>query len=91
MTNYEKIIDSENKENIIITNSKGMSFELEQIALIPLHDIGYAILRPLDPKSLGMEEDEPLVFKLNDEEETIELCLDINVITTIIDKYQKNY
>ena len=43
MTNYEMIIDPECMDNIVITNSKGTTFEFEQIALIPLHDTGYAI------------------------------------------------
>ena len=91
MTNYEKIIDPENLENIVITNSKGDSFELEQIALIPLHEIGYVILKPLNPELLNMDQDEPLIFKLNDEEETIELCTDINVINKVFEKYENNY
>lgn len=91
MTNYEKIIDPENVENIVISNSKGDSFELEQIALIPLHEVGYVILKPLNPKLLNLEEDEPLVFKLNDDEESIELCTDINIVSKIIDLYEKNY
>ena len=37
MTNYEKIINPECMDNIVITNSKGTTFEFEQIALIPLH------------------------------------------------------
>jgi len=91
MTNYEKIIDPNNCDNILITNSKGMTFEFEQIALIPLHEVGYVILKPIDASSLNLENDEPLVFKLNDEEETIELCVDINIITKIIELYEKNY
>ena len=91
MTNYEKIIDPNNLENIVITNSKGDSFELEQIALIPLHDTGYAILKPLKPELLNMDQDEPLIFKLNDEEEIIELCTDINVINKVFEKYENNY
>ena len=38
-----------------------------------------------------MENDEPLIFKLNDEEETIELCVDVNIITKVIELYEKNY
>lgn len=91
MTNYEKIIDPNNLENIIITNSKGMNFELEQIALIPLHEIGYAILKPVNPSQFNLGDDEPLIFKLNDEEEKIELCVDVNIITKIIELYEKNY
>ena len=91
MTNYEKIIDPNNCDNILITNSKGMTFEFEQIALIPLYEVGYVILKPIDASSLNLENDEPLVFKLNDEEETIELCVDINIITKIIELYEKNY
>ena len=91
MTNYEKIINPENLENIIITNSKGNTFEFEQIALIPLHETGYVILKPLNPELLNMEQDEPLVFKLNDEEETIELCTDVVIVTKIIELYEKNY
>ena len=91
MTNYEKIIDPNNLENIVITNSKGDSFEFEQIALIPLHDIGYAILKPLNPKLFNLNEEEALIFKLNDEEESIELCVDPNIIDTIFEKYENNY
>ena len=91
MTNYEMIIDPECMDNIVITNSKGTTFEFEQIALIPLHDTGYAILKPLNPSQFNLKDDEPLIFKLNDEEETIELCVDINIITKIIELYEKNY
>lgn len=91
MTNYEKIIDPNNVDNIVITNSKGDSFELEQIALIPLNDEGYVILKPLNPELLNMEKDEPLIFKLNDEEEKIELCTDIDIINAVFDKYEENY
>ena len=68
MTNYEMIIDPECMDNIVITNSKGTTFEFEQIALIPLHDLGYAILKPLNPELFNLKDDEPLIFKLNDEE-----------------------
>ena len=91
MTNYDKIIDPNNVDNIVITNSKGDSFELEQIALIPLNDEGYVILKPLNPELLNMEKDEPLIFKLNDEEEKIELCTDIDIINAVFDKYEDNY
>ena len=91
MTNYEKIIDPNNKDNIVITNSKGVSFELEQIALIPLNDEGYVILKPLNPELLNMAEDEPLIFKLNEDEEKIELCTDINIINAVFEKYEDNY
>ena len=91
MTNYEMIIDPECMDNIVITNSKGTTFEFEQIALIPLHDTGYAILKPLNPSQFNLKDDEPLIFKLNDEEETIELCVDINIVTKIIELYEKNY
>ena len=80
MTNYEMIIDPECMDNIVITNSKGTTFEFEQIALIPLHDTGYAILKPLNPELFNLKDDEPLIFKLNDKEETIELCVDPIII-----------
>lgn len=91
MTNYEKIINPECMDNIVITNSKGTAFEFEQIALIPLHDLGYAILKPLNPELFNLKDDEPLIFKLNDEEETIELCVDPIIISKIIDIYENNY
>ena len=91
MTNYEKIVDPNNCDNIVITNSKGDVFEFEQVALIPLHEVGYAILKPLNPALFNLENDEPLIFKLNDEEQTIDLCVDINIITKIIELYEKNY
>ena len=81
MTNYEKIINPECMDNIVITNSKGTTFEFEQIALIPLHDLGYAILKPLDPSQFNLKDDEP----------TIELCVDPIIISKIIDIYENNY
>ena len=63
MTNYEKIINPECMDNIVITNSKGTTFEFEQIALIPLQDLGYAILKPLNPELFNLKDDEYSNFR----------------------------
>ena len=64
------------------------ALEFEQIALIPLGEALYAILRPAAPME-GLEEDEALVFLLDEEDEMVTLVTDEEIGTAVFDEYYK--
>lgn len=88
----DQILDENNMDNIILYNEKNEPFEFEQIAIIPLDDGEeqklYAILLPVT-KLPGIEEDEAVTFELNEEEGTIKVCEDDNVIDRVLEEYEK--
>ena len=68
MTNpIDALFDPENDELIILFNEKGEEIPFEQIALIPLENQVYAILKPARAIP-GVGEDEGLVFSIEKNE-----------------------
>jgi hypothetical protein len=91
MTEIDKLFDENNNENIYLYNKKGEQVEFEQIALIPIKDTLYVILKPVRPIE-GLGEDEGLVFEVKtDENETeyLSLVTDESVIDAVFDIYDK--
>ena len=88
----EQILDENNLDNIVLYNEQDEPFEFEQIAVIPLENDGkqdlYAILLPLTPLA-GIEEDEALVFEINERENVIRVCGDDNIIDRVMTEYEK--
>lgn len=88
----EQILDENNTENIVLYNEKDEAFEFEQIAIIPLGDDDnqklYAILLPVTPLA-GIEEDEAVVFEVNEKENLIRVCEDEAVIDQVLTEYEK--
>ncbi len=83
------LYDEENNDIIVLFNEKGEMVDFEQIALIPLKEKCYAILKPIQPME-GVGEDEGLVFSIEankDGQEFLELVVD----GAIIDKVFKVY
>lgn len=64
------LFDEENEDNIILLDSQGKRTEFEQVAIIPVEDKCYAILHPAE-KIDGVEEDEVIVFYLDEENESL--------------------
>ena len=56
----DMLFDEKNTDNIVLYDEKGVEVEFEQIALIPLEEKIYAILRPLDSDA-PIAEDEALI------------------------------
>jgi len=88
----EQILDENNIDNIVLYNEKDEPFEFEQIAVIPLmngekQDL-YAILLPLTPLA-GIEEDEALVFEVNERENIVRVCDDEKIIDKVMTEYEK--
>ena len=90
MTNpIDALFDPENDELIILFNEKGEEIPFEQIALIPLENQVYAILKPARAIS-GVGEDEGLVFTIEKNErgeEYLSLVTEEKTIDEVFDVY----
>ncbi len=86
------LYDEDNNDIIVLFNEKGEEVGFEQIALIPLTDKTYAILKPVSPME-GVNEDEGLVFSIEaskeDGQEYLVLVTDDKVIDDVFDVYDK--
>lgn len=57
------LFDENNFDPIVLADDEGESFNFEQVAIIPLDNETYVILKPMDEME-DIEEDEAFVFKL---------------------------
>lgn len=88
MSAIDIILDENNNENVILFDENNKEVEFEQIALIPLEDDLYVILRPVE-KIDGIEENEALVFQISthDDEDIIEICDDFDIVDKVFEEY----
>ena len=86
----DALFDDENYDPIILFNENGKEMSFEQIALIPLKEKIYAILKPVIPIK-GLEENEGLVFSIELNEETNEEYILLVTDEQIIDDVFKVY
>lgn len=84
----EMLLDEDCTDNIVLYGENNEKTEFEQIAIIPIEEKTYAILRPLNP-DLGLEENEALVFSLEeqDDEDCLLLVDDKEEIDTVFNEY----
>ena len=88
----EKILTPDNNDNVILYNDKNEPIEFEQIALIPYQENLYCILSPAEEIE-GVEEDEAVVFKVQEENGDIWLDIvdDDTIIDAVFDVYDELY
>lgn len=86
LTVIEKLLSEDNFDNIVLYDDEDNELEFEQVALIPLEDTLYAILKPASPME-GVGEDEALVFLVNEVEESLDLVVDEELGTAVFDAY----
>lgn len=86
----DKLFDENNHDPIILYNQKGEQISFEQIAIIPIKECVYAILKPIIPFE-GTDPDEGFVFEIKeiDNEEVIVLVTDEKIIDDVFDVYFK--
>ena len=82
MTILDVLLDEENKDPIVLINEQGTHYRFEQIAVIPYNEKIYCILKPVDPMK-DVEEDEAIVFYVDEEEETPSLKVETNELTSL--------
>ncbi len=83
------LLDENNNDNIILYNENGEETEFMQVAIIPIDEKLYVILKPANPIE-GLGEDEGLVFTINEdaEEPFLELVVDFEIIDKVFDIYE---
>lgn len=88
MDPIEMLFDENNTDNIILYNEDGEAMEFEQIALVPLDDETFVILRPVEQME-GLNEDEALVFGIEtlDGEEVLAVVDDDDVVDAVFEAY----
>ena len=88
LTPIEKIFSEGNNENVILYNSKDEPVEFEQIAVVPIGDDDYCILKPVVPME-DMKDDEALVFVLteHDGEASLDVVIDEKIVDQVFDVY----
>ena len=89
----DKLFDDNNTDPIVLFNEKGEEVSFEQIALIPLDERIFAILKPME-KTEGVGEDEALVFEImegetEEDEEYLSLVSDMAIVDNVFKVYDK--
>ena len=85
------IFDEDNTDPIVLYNEKGEPVEFEQVAVIPLDERVYAILKPIKEME-GIGENEALVFEVvetasDEEEDFLALVVDVDTIDRVFKVY----
>ena len=87
----DAIFDENNTENVVLYNADDEAVEFEQIAIVPIEEKDYAILKPVVPLE-GMNDDEAMVFELQENEDgerQLVMALEEEVIDKVFDIYEK--
>ena len=86
MKNVIKVLLDENNNDNIILTFDNFEIEFEQVALILVRNNSYAILRPITVME-GLDNDEGIVFLIDDIENNLILIEDEEVIDEVYDIY----
>lgn len=84
----DMLLDEKNDENIVLYDENNKENEFEQIAVIPVEDKTYVLLRPVEQWD-GLGDDEAVVFAIEeiDDEDCLILEEDYKVIDKVFDAY----
>lgn len=86
----EMLLDDDNTDNLILFDENNRETEFEQIAVIPLDERIYAILKPVT-EVVGVNDDEALVFVIEeiDDEDCLVIVDDQKIVDEVFDEYYK--
>ena len=87
----DALLDPNCEENIVLFDELDKPTEFEQIAIIPIDNSVYAILKPVD-KMDGVDDDQAIVFELVEDEEngdTLNVVMEEEVVNLVFDEYKK--
>ncbi|MBQ9786523.1 MAG: DUF1292 domain-containing protein [Clostridia bacterium] len=85
------LLDEDNESPITLYNEENKPFKFDQVAVIPLDNNLYAILKPIDELE-GVADDEAIVFAVNetdDGETSLVVEADESVAMRVFDEYYK--
>ena len=90
MSNYEKYVDrlfdESNDEKIYVKDNEGKEIEFEQVAVVDFEERYYAILHPTGSVE-GVNEDEALVFLIDEDADGLVYVEDDRVIDGVYAEY----
>ena len=93
MAKYERYIDrffdEENFENVKLEDNNGKEIEFEQVAVVDYEEKYYAILLPVS-KVEGVEEDEVLIFLIDEEKDELVYCDNEGTAQAVFNVYYEN-
>ena len=84
------LLDEDNEDPITLYDENSKAIKFDQVAIIPLDEELYAILKPID-EIPGVADDEAIVFKISESEETTSLNVeqDESKAMRVFDEYYK--
>ena len=82
----DMLLDPDNESVITLMSEDNTIVEFDQIAVIPYENELYAILKPITHID-GVKEDEALVFRMNVEEDSLEIINDFDLCDNVFDIY----
>lgn len=82
----DTLLDPDNESVITLMSENNTIIEFDQIAVIPYENELYAILKPITHID-GVNEDEALVFRMNVEEDSLEIINDFDLCDNVFDIY----
>ena len=84
----DMLLDDECYDDITLYDENDNPVDFEQIAVIPIEDRLFAILKPVDPLE-GVKEDEGIVIEIDEEEDAIFTLDDDEMVDKVFDEYYK--
>ena len=85
------LLDEDNEDPITLYDENDKAIKFDQVAIIPMQNKLYAILKPIDLME-GVADDEAIVFLVNEQgdgEATLEVEGDEAVAMMVFDEYYK--
>ena len=84
----ELLLDENNTDNLKLYDENNKETEFEQVAVIPMNEKVYAILKPVT-KIVGVNDDEALVFVIEeiDDEDCLVIVDDEKVVDDVFKEY----
>lgn len=85
------LLDEDNEEPITLYDENSKAIKFDQVAIIPLDDRLFAILKPIDAIP-GVADDEAIVFSINENdngETTLIVETDESLAMRVFDEYYK--
>ena len=88
MSEIDKILDENNNDPIVLYDENNKETKFDQVAVIPLYEKVYVILKPLT-KIVGLADDEALVFVIEeiDDEDCLVIVDDMKIVDEVFKEY----
>lgn|SRR5690554_1237499 len=88
ISQIELLLDEENTDNIKLYDENNKETEFEQIAIIPIDERVYAILKPVT-EIVGVSDDEAIVFVIEEveDEEVLVIVDDEDIVDKVFNEY----